>query len=105
MNSQHFTIGILSTTAVVLFVGLLLTGGRTQPAQASGVTANSGQYIITVGTVSQNDEELVYIVDSVSQRMGVYRMGNDSKIDLIDGVELAPLRDAAGAPAGRSRRP
>ena len=92
MDSKNFAIGILSTTAVILFVGLVIINTRPEPAFASGMTAAGGGYQLTVGNDGDNDQELLYIVNASTQRLIVYRFDlAKNQIQIIEGIELANL--------------
>lgn len=104
MDNKNFTIGILSTTAVILFAALAIMFSQSESASASGITANAGGYILTVGSVSVNDEELLYVTQTATKRMAVYRFDNGNRrIELIDGIDLGEVSKAAAKnqPAGR----
>jgi len=101
MDSKNFAIGILSTTAVILFVGLMLTHGRPTPALAGSMTTTSGEYILTVGTVSIDDEEVVYVINAPDQKMIAYRFDiGTGKIEVVEGINLEEMaKSAAAGPA------
>lgn len=109
MDNKNFAIGVLSTTAVILFVGLVVIHTRPAPALADGMTVRGGDYEMTVGALDQTDEELVYVVDSTQQRMIAYRFNtNNERIEIVGGVDLAEIRDQGGpgkVPSRRNRRP
>ena len=78
------------------------------------MTASGGGYIVTVGSLTQNDEELVYVIDASTDKMIVYRFdGNRRKIELVQGVDLAELQRAStptdpmqpAQPRPRTRQP
>jgi hypothetical protein len=107
MNSKNFTIGVLSTTAVILLVGIMVIHSRPLPVMASGVTATSGDYVLTVGTFTRNDEELVYVIDAPQARMVVYRFNTaKGRIERADAIDLAEMRKAtSGAAAQPGQQP
>ena len=118
MNSKDLAIGILSTTACILLVGLLIIHALPESAQASGMTTSGGSYVITTGTDISADQELVYIVDAPSEKLIAYRFdGGRGRIEIVQGIELKSLREAAAAgskgnqpskgrrPSSRGRRP
>jgi hypothetical protein len=115
MDSKNFAIGILSTTAVILLIGVLLLSTRSEPAWASGMTSEGGGYILTVGTDPSEDEELVYVIDAPSEKLIVYRFNaGRGRIDIVQGIDLAELTAGQNPPAqpsgpkpgyGRRRRP
>ena len=105
MDNKNFTIGVLSTTAVVLFSAMAVILSQSESASAHGVTANAGGYVLTVGSVSVNDEELLYVIQSSSKRMGIYRFDHaNRRIEPVDGIDLDALSKAAAKaqpPAGK----
>jgi len=106
MDSKNLAIGVLSVTAVILLVGVLVVGTQPNPVAAAGMTASGGEYVMTVGVSSSVDEELVYIIDTQSNRLAVYRFDTSRpQIELLEGRELSELRDAAkpGAPSNQPR--
>jgi len=106
MDSKNFAIGVLSTTAVILLVGVLIIHGNSKPAFASGMTASGGKYILTVGSVSINDEELVFVIDTGAKKMLAYRFDTGGgQIQIVSGVNLADLPAAGGGSKSKSRRP
>lgn len=111
MDSKNFTIGILSTTAVILLVGLLLLNGDTAPAWGSGMTTDAGDYVLSVGQYASPDEELVYIIDTPGERLIAYRFdGGRQRIEIVQGIDLSELRQSSNqpprprAPGSRGRR-
>jgi hypothetical protein len=109
MNSKDLAIGILSTTAAILLVGLLVVHALPGPAYASGMGASGGDYVLTVGMDVTADQELLYLVDAPQEKMIVYRFdGGRGTIEIYQGIDLKPLRDAAAAqstPQPRGRGP
>ena len=113
MDSKNFVIGILSTTAVILLAALVIIHTRPDPAFASGMTTTSGDYVLTVGTVSIGNEELLYVLDAPAEKLIAYRFdGGRHEIQPIDALDLKPIRDSAKPPAqqppgrkGTGRRP
>ena len=98
MDSKNFTIGILSTTAAILLVGVVIVQSQPQGAWASGMTVSGGQYVLTIGRDISGDQEFLYVIDSGTQRMGVYRFNaNRQQIELLQGIELDKLREANAA--------
>jgi len=93
VDSKNFAIGVLSTTAAILLVGVIVVTTRPQPTIAAGMTAVGGDYILTVGTGTQLDEEFVYVVAVSAQKMLVYRFdGNRSEIEIVQGIDLSEFR-------------
>ncbi len=95
MDSRNFAIGVLSTTAVILLVGLFVIHSRPEVAMASGMTAKGGTYLLTVGMDPSGDQELLYVINTPAERMIVYRFDpNRGAIELAEGVELSEIRKA-----------
>lgn len=99
MDQKNFAIGVLSTTAAIMLTGLVLVSSRPEPALAAGMTATGGDYIMSVATTPQTDEEYVYVVDVPAQKMIVYRFdSNKGAVDLIQTIDLAQFRQGSGQP-------
>lgn len=100
MDSKNLTIGALSTTAVILLVGLVIVHSRPTPAYGSGTTAQSSAYVMTTGFYRVN-EELLYVTDVAKQRMVIYRVNPQTRqIEMTD----APLNlDTVRARTGSGR--
>ncbi len=106
MNTKNFAIGILTTTSAILLVGVLLMGRMADVAQAGSMTVSGGDYTLTVGRLNSRDEVL-YIIDAPTQRLGMFRFDSGArKIVLVAGEELGRVRNnvaggtAAPAPGG-----
>jgi len=96
MDSKNFTIGVLSTTATILLVGVILVHSRSNEALANGMTTSGGGYAVTVGNLTQHDEELVYVIDSSTDKMIVYRFdGSRHQIELVQGIDFAEMKRAS----------
>lgn len=95
MNSKDLAIGVLSTTAVILFVGLILLNAQPATVQASGMVDRGGDYIILTGELWEQ-EELVYVIDAGTSRMIAYRYNRTSKqIEVGGAQELDPYLNAS----------
>ncbi len=95
MDSKNFAIGVLSTTAVILFVGLLVINTRPEPAYASNMNARGGDYLLTTGQLSDT-EELLYLIDASNQVLVVYRFDlNQQKVKITQRKDLSKLVGAA----------
>jgi hypothetical protein len=104
MDSKNFAIGVLSTTAVILFVGLLVVQSRPEPAYAFGMNAQGGDYLLTTGQM-QPAEELLYVIDAASQKMLVYRFDiNTRQIIRASGEDLDKLRQRTGDSSDTTKR-
>jgi len=109
-DGRNLTIGVLSTTAVMLLVGLVIVQSRPSPVRADGMTLVAGEYVLTVGGLNQVDEDFLYVIDNTASKMITYRFdGFRDRIDVVDGIDLEEIRKAeaaqAGTPPNRSRRP
>lgn len=99
MDRRDFAIGILSTTSIILLVGLVVIHSRPAPVQADGMTVRVGEYNMTVGALNQVNEDIVYVVDGAAQKMIAYRFDVTTKeIEILSGIDLAPIRDARARP-------
>lgn len=102
-NLINMALIALSLSAVILLFAIARLDSSTPlapalvpPAMASGMTASSGSYVITVGSLTDRDEELVYVVDSSAQRMASYRFDSKSKqLELIQQLNLEDMRRRA----------
>lgn len=95
-DAGNLAIGVLTTTAVILLVGLMLVGTRPPAAWGSGMTASGGDYVLTVGQSPSVDEELLYVIDGPSERLVAYRFdAARPEIQIVQGLDLAELRSDA----------
>ncbi len=96
MDSRNFTIGILSTTAIILLAAVLVFQAPQPTVLADGMAIIKDDYVLSVGAATRNDEDLVYIIDSVTERLGVYRFNTSRKqIELVQGISMAEMRSSA----------
>ena len=104
MDSKNFTIGVLSTTAAILLAALLIIQTRPQSALADGMTILSGDYSMSVGAVTRNDEDLLYIIDSPQELLNTYRFDNRAKqIQLVQTISLKEMRGVGGKSKGKKK--
>jgi hypothetical protein len=95
MDSKNFAIGILSVTAVILLVGILVIHSMPTPAAASGMTQTGGNYVLSVGRLNLN-EEVLYVVDSSDAKVLLYAIDIARKqIVPQGGIDLNQYRQAA----------
>lgn len=94
LDARTFAIGILSVTATVLFVGLLMLANA-KPAYGIGMSDRAGDYIMVTMQIS-NSMEGVAILDAAAKRMNVYALEpNTKKIGIIEqNVRLEQLPGA-----------
>lgn len=103
MDSKNFAIGVLSTTAVILLVGVLIIHSQSSPAHAAGMTTAGGKYVMTVGAI-EPAEDLVFVMNSTAQKMHIYRFNvGQSKIERVERVDLKKMVDRA-AKTGKKKR-
>jgi len=97
MDTKDLSIGILSTTAVILLTGLFIISSRPEPALASGMTAQSGEYVMTNGLI-HNNEEILYVINTATEHMVAYRLNvRDGQIEVAHGPEdLKIMRERTG---------
>ena len=114
MQSKDLAIGVLSTTAIILLVGLILVHTRPEPAYGFGMNAQGGDYLLTTGQL-QPSLELLYVIDAAEDKMLVYLFDMNRRQIKQQGrvVNLARMREKSagdpgsrtpGAGAGRGRR-
>lgn len=107
MDTKNFAIGVLSTTAVILLVGVLIIHSQSSPALATGMTTAGGKYVMTVGRI-EPAEELVFIVNATAQKMNIYRfIVGQSQIKRVGTVNLKDMVDHAAKSAkkkGKGKR-
>lgn len=107
MNSKDLAIGVLSTTAVILFVGLILLNAQPTTVHASGMLDRGGDYIMLSGELWEQ-EELLYVIDAGTSRMIAYRYNQTTKQIEVGGAQELDAFLKAKSPAkkkrGRGRR-
>ena len=108
MDSKDLAIGVLSTTAVILFVGVVLLQTAPQPVYASGMGAAGGDYMVLSGSLF-DQQELLYVIDTAQNRLLTYRFNmNAGRIERVGGELLDDYfnvrPDTKPPPKGRKRR-
>jgi hypothetical protein len=95
MNKQTYTIGILSLTALVLFVANLLIPSR---AQADFAVKDRDYSVVTAH--QQVGDDALYILDNRSGNMAVFNYDPGRK--MLQLRQVKPIQDAfAGGIPGR----
>lgn len=107
MTSKDFAIGILSVTAVILLVGLLVINvGRPEAAYGYGQNASGGDYLVTT---SQFDglTELLYVLDAGVEQMNVYAYNVAlGRVELVRSLDVRWRGGGERKPApGRGTEP
>jgi hypothetical protein len=89
-NAKNISIGVLTITAVILLVGIILVGSTaTKPAYAGNVSSYGGDFTVTIGRVTR-DAELIYLVDNTTERLLVYGLNRKTgKSAILDKSELS----------------
>lgn len=102
LDGQSLAIGVLSVTACVLFVGLLVVTSLPKPALAIGQSDQSGDFKMLTQQISNSTEALV-IIDAASKQMNFYWLDYSRKqLQLVQtNVPLDRLPGGDAAPAGR----
>ncbi len=99
MHSKDLAIGVLSTTAVILLVGLILLNAQPQPAYASGMGDRGGDYIAVSGAMWAQ-QELVYVFNTAENKMIVYRFDQQK-----DRIIASPAADLSVFLDGKKAQP
>ncbi|MBK8267917.1 MAG: hypothetical protein IPK83_06270 [Planctomycetes bacterium] len=96
-DNRNFLIGVLSITATILFVGLLVvTSVGPTPAMAIGQLDRGGDYIMVTGQFTENSE-LVYVVDAAAKRMIGYSYETTTRdFVLWNATDLARIGAGGG---------
>ena len=89
IDGQTFGIGVLSVTACVLLVGLLLVSMQAPtPAYGIGTSDRGGDYIMITQQVS-NTTEGVVVIDAAAKQLIVYAFDYNSKsLEILEQVSL-----------------
>lgn len=105
MDKKDFTIGLLTTTAMILLVGVVIIHTRHATVFADGMSATGGDYILTVGAFEETDEEYVFVLDKPTDKMIIYRYDSRRRqINIVQGIDLAEV--LADQPnSSKQRRP
>lgn len=101
-ESQNLAIGVLSITAVILLVGVLVVSAVNDRAMAIGQTDRGGDYILVTSQFN-NNTEFVIVTDAATQQMLIYGWNMGAKqLDVFSSVDLKKL-SAAAAPNRNDR--
>lgn len=103
-DSEPLAIGVLSITAVILLVGILVVTTVNDRALAVGQTDRGGDYIV-LGVQFNNGTETVAITDAAAQKVNIYGFDLSSKrIAIWTSQDLKRLQ-AAAAGQGAGNKP
>lgn len=88
-DSKNLAIGVLSITATILLVGVILTSFLTaNTAMAIGQTDRGGDYIMVTGQFTENSE-LIYVTDAAAQRLNLYSYETSTRQFILwDTIDL-----------------
>jgi len=99
IDRDTFATGILSITAIVMLVGLIIVQSSPPAVRGDAMTVSGGDYLMTVGSLADTDEDYLYIIDTPSSKMAVYRFDTATdRIQIVQGIELKNLRTPTGEP-------
>lgn len=105
LTGKDFAIGLLSTTATILLVGILLLNNQIESAVAGPMTENTGEYVVTVATKTQNDEEVLFVVNVPTEKMIAYRFDTARQtIEILNGMDHGTLKNQAGQNQNQNQR-
>ncbi len=101
LDAKALAIGVLTITACILFVGLILI--NQSPAYAIGMNDRGGDYIMLTQQLSDTTEGIV-VIDAAAKQMIVYEYDyNNRSLDILRQVPLDQLPKAR--PAESEQRP
>lgn len=96
ISRDTLAIGVLSITATILLVGVLVVVSMPTPAAAIGETDRGGDYVM-VTSQFMNNWEVLFVTDGAVGRMAAYFYNlNNQTIQLWDAVELARFMRQGG---------
>jgi hypothetical protein len=99
MDRKTYGIGILTLTAVVLFVANFLA-----PRPAVGIESVSNEDMQAVTCRYQNGGDALYLLDQSSGKMAVFTVQNRGGLRLMSVVDVESGFREAGAPAEGGKR-
>lgn len=107
IDGKTLGIGVLSVTAAILFVGLMLVSNQPpRQAQAIGMNDRAGDYIMLTQQLSTTTEAVV-VIDAAAKQMIAYEFDYNNKVlEILQRVNLAdmPKPGRANNNDGRRRR-
>jgi uncharacterized membrane protein len=98
IDSKALAIGVLSITACILFVGLLMLTMQPQPAYGIGQIDRGGDYIMLTQQLSSSQEGVV-IIDAASRQMTLYALdGSNKQLQILQSnIPLDQLPGSQGS--------
>jgi hypothetical protein len=99
VDNQTFAIGVLSVTACMLFVGIILLMQR--PAAATSMNDRAGDYMMATQQYTTSAEAIV-VIDAAAKQMNVYEYDYGARsLELLSRVPL----DQMPKPGDRDKTP
>ena len=92
IDSKTFAIGVLSVTACILFVGLIMVTMQPTSAYGIGQTDRGGDYIMLTQQLT-NSQEGCIIIDAASRQMTLYALnGSNRQLQVLHrNIQLTQL--------------
>ena len=103
IDNKTLAIGVLSITACILFVGLLLVTMQPTPAYGIGQTDRGGDYIMLTQQLT-NSQEGVLIIDAAARQMTLYALNGSNKQLQVLHANI-PLDQLPGSQRGSGQQP
>lgn len=92
-QQRNLAIAVLTITATILLVAVILSFGGRSEALAIGQIDRGGDYILLTGQFTQNSE-LVYLTDAAARRLNVYSYEPTTRtLRLWDSKDLSRITD------------
>jgi len=89
-QSQNLVIGVLSVTATILLVGLILMGTFGQQQAKGFAHQDRGGDYVMLTSQWRGERELLWILDARSENIGMYYF--DPQRARLELIEVEPLR-------------
>jgi hypothetical protein len=98
IDSKTFAVGVLSITACILFVGLVMVTMQPMPAYGIGQTDRGGDYIMVTQQLT-NSQEGVIVIDAAARQMTLYALnGSNKQLQVLHAnIPLDQLPGSQGA--------
>lgn len=100
IDGKALAIGVLSITACILFVGILMVTMMPASAYAIGQSDRAGDYIMLTQQLSSSQEGVI-VIDAASRQMTLYALNISNKQFQVlqQNIPLTQLPGAEGEPA------
>lgn len=107
-DRHRLSIGVLSITAMVLLVGIVVVSSINRSALAIGMSDRGGDYIVVTSQFTGSREAII-VTDAAAERMAAYLFNlTTRRMEPVSVFDLKKLKELKGAkadePAG-NRRP